>query len=132
MNLVERYIFKIAGSTIAAAEAVSELSFYAGLGIPLILSQPVGTHERYNRRWLRERGAALKQRRMEHFPGWFDEWMVDGPLAAAAWSAFTRIPSDGTLNITRALAEFEPSADAAACNPMAAVLPFGAASSHRA
>ena len=87
----------------------SELSFYAGLGIPLILSQPVGTHERYNRRWLRERGAALKQRRLEHFPGWFDEWLADGTLAAAAWSAFTRIPSDGTLNIARALTEFESS-----------------------
>jgi hypothetical protein len=85
----------------------SELSFYAGLGLPLILSHPVGTHERYNRRWLREQGAALKQRRAEHFPGWFDEWLADGTLAAAAWSAFTRIPSDGTLNITRALSEFE-------------------------
>jgi hypothetical protein len=85
----------------------SELSFYAGLGIPLILSQPVGTHERYNRRWLRERGAALKQGRLEYFPGWFDEWLADGTLAAAAWSAFTRIPSDGTVNIVNALHEFE-------------------------
>jgi len=67
----------------------------------------VGTHERYNRRWLRERGAALKQRRIEHFPGWFDEWLADGTLAACAWSAFTRIPSDGTLNIVRALGQKE-------------------------
>ena len=85
----------------------SELGFYAGLGIPLILSHPVGTHERYNRRWLRERGAGLKQRRIEHFPGWFDEWLSDGTLAASAWSAFTRIPSDGTLNIVRALGQCE-------------------------
>ena len=84
----------------------SEISFYAGLGIPLILSHPVGTHERYNRRWLRERGAGLKQRNIEHFPGWFDEWLMDGTLAAAAWSAFTRIPSDGTVNIVQALSEF--------------------------
>jgi len=85
----------------------SELSFYAGLGLPLILSHPVGTHERYNRRWLREQGAALKQRRAEYFAGWFDEWLADGTLAAAAWSAFTRIPSDGTVNITRAMSEFK-------------------------
>lgn len=85
----------------------SEISFYAGLGIPLILSHPVGTHERYNRRWLRERGAALKQRDLKHFPGWFDEWLVDGTLAAAAWSAFTRIPSDGTTNIVQRLRELE-------------------------
>lgn len=83
----------------------SEISFYAGLGIPLILSHPVGTHERYNRRWLRERGAGLKQRNVQHMPGWFDEWLMDGTLAAAAWSAFTRIPSDGTLNIVQALSD---------------------------
>jgi hypothetical protein len=92
----------------------SELSFYAGLGIPLVVSQPVGTHERYNRRWLRERGAALKQRRVEHFPGWFDEWLADGTLAACAWSAFTRIPSDGTLNIVRALRQKEEPTPASA------------------
>ena len=92
----------------------SELSFYAGLGIPLVVSQPVGTHERYNRRWLRERGAALKQRRIEHFPGWFDEWLADGTLAACAWSAFTRIPSDGTLNIVRALRRKEEPTPASA------------------
>ena len=105
----------------------SELSFYAGLGLPLVLSQPVGTHERYNRRWLRERGAALKQRRMEYFPGWFDEWLVDGTLAAAAWSAFTRIPSDGTSNIVRALSNLENSkGDVDANDQLAPVWPIGA------
>jgi hypothetical protein len=81
----------------------SELSFYAGLGIPLVLSHPVGTHERYNRRFLREQGAGLKQRRPEQLPGWFDEWYFDGYLAAAAWSAFLRIPSNGTEQILEGL-----------------------------
>lgn len=81
----------------------SELSFYAGLGIPLILSHPVGTHERFNRRFLREQGAGLKQRRPEQLPGWLDEWYFDGYLAAAAWSAFLRIPSNGTEQILREL-----------------------------
>jgi hypothetical protein len=79
----------------------SELSFYAGLGLPLILSHPVGSHERYNRRWLREQGAGLKQRRPDQLPGWFDEWLFDGNLAAAAWSAYTRIPHRGTEQIVR-------------------------------
>lgn len=106
----------------------SELSFYAGLGIPLVVSQPVGTHERYNRRWLRERGAALKQRRIEHFPGWFDEWLADGTLAACAWSAFTRIPSDGTLNIVRALGQHEKLSPASGeRKSVAPVLPIGTA-----
>lgn len=82
----------------------SELSFYAGLGLPLILSHPVGSHERYNRRWLREQGASLKQRRPDQLPGWFDEWLFDGNLAAAAWSAYTRIPHSGTEQIVRLLA----------------------------
>lgn len=81
----------------------SELSFYAGLGIPLVLSHPVGAHERYNRRWLREHGAALKQRRVDHLPGWLDEWLSDGNLAAAAWSAYTRIPRTGTEQILKLL-----------------------------
>ena len=110
----------------------SELSFYAGLGLPLLLSQPVGTHERYNRRWLRERGAGLKQRRIEHFPGWFDEWLVDGTLAAAAWSAFTRIPSDGTVNITRALSELVNSSKGQSTSgPLAPVRPIGAAAAQK-
>lgn len=81
----------------------SELSFYAGLGIPLVLSHPVGAHERYNRRWLREQGAGLKQRRPDQLPGWLDEWLIDGNLAAAAWSAYTRIPRTGTEQILKLL-----------------------------
>jgi hypothetical protein len=81
----------------------SELSFYAGLGFPLVLSHPVGAHERYNRRWLREQGAGLKQRSLDQLPGWLDEWLFDGNLAAAAWSAYTRIPRTGTEQITALL-----------------------------
>lgn len=81
----------------------SELSFYAGLGLPLVLSHPVGSHERYNRRWLREQGASLKQRRSDQLPGWFDEWLFDGTMAAAAWSAYTRIPHNGTAKIVNLL-----------------------------
>jgi hypothetical protein len=91
----------------------SELSFYAGLGLPLILSHPVGTHERYNRRWLREQGAGLKQRRPEQLPGWFDEWFFDGYFAAAAWSAYTRIPRNGTEQIARVLLGKQPEDSAA-------------------
>ena len=32
----------------------SEMTFYAALGIPLILAPPLGAHERYNRRWALE------------------------------------------------------------------------------
>jgi hypothetical protein len=77
----------------------SELSFYAALGLPLVLSRPVGSHERYNRRWLLEHGAALRQHDPRYTWEWIAEWLRDGTLAAAAWSAFTRLPQDGTYRI---------------------------------
>ena len=77
----------------------SELSFYAALGIPLILASPLGVHERFNRRWLREQGVALKQRNPSAARGWLEEWLSDGTLASAAWSGFVRLPKQGTHRI---------------------------------
>jgi hypothetical protein len=77
----------------------SELSFYPALGYACILSRPLGAHERYNRRWLREHGVGLKQQRLDHAQGWFEEWLEDGTLAAAAWSGFVRLPKHGTEQI---------------------------------
>jgi hypothetical protein len=81
----------------------SELSFYAGLGVPLVLAKPVGAHERYNRRFLREQGVALKQDSPSHAAHWLSEWLHDGTLAAAAWTGFVRMPKDGTHRIASAI-----------------------------
>jgi hypothetical protein len=77
----------------------SELTFYAALGIPLILSSPVGVHEFSNRRWARESGAGLKQRDARYAAGWIEEWLADGIFAAAAWSGFRRLPKLGLYRI---------------------------------
>jgi hypothetical protein len=77
----------------------SELTFYAALGIPLVLSSPVGVHEFMNRRWARESGAGLKQRDARYAGGWIDEWLADGVLAASAWSGFRRLPKLGLYRI---------------------------------
>lgn len=79
----------------------SELSFYPALGLACMLSRPLGAHERYNRRWLREQGVGLKHRRLDHARGWFEEWLEDGTLAAAAWSGFVRLPKHGTERIAQ-------------------------------
>jgi len=79
----------------------SELSFYPALGVACMLSRPLGAHERYNRRWLREQGVGLKHRRLDHARGWFEEWLEDGTLAGAAWSGFVRLPKHGTERITQ-------------------------------
>ena len=77
----------------------SELTFYAALGIPLVLAPPVGVHERLNRRWARHRGAAFKQEPPRLAWHWLREWLEDGTLAAAAWSGYLRLPKFGSARI---------------------------------
>lgn len=103
----------------------SELSFYPALGLACVIARPVGAHERYNRRWLREQGIGLKQRRLDHTRGWFEEWLEDGTLAAAAWSGFVRLPKHGTASICELVggARSAPSADLTARSSSAPSLP---------
>jgi len=90
-------------ATLAGADALwtkpSELSFYAALGLPLVFAPPVGVHERYNRRWVRESGAGLVQRDPAAAWQWLSDWMEDGTLAGAAWSGFIRLPKHGLHRI---------------------------------
>jgi hypothetical protein len=77
----------------------SELTFYGGLGIALVLAPPVGRHEKFNRQWARENGAALKQRDPRVAGDWLRDWLKEGTLAAAAWSGHERLPSRGLYKI---------------------------------
>jgi hypothetical protein len=77
----------------------SEMTFYAALGLPLVLAPPMGVHERYNRRWAREAGAGLKQRDARWAAEWISDWLVDGTLAAAAWNGYMRLPKHGLYRI---------------------------------
>jgi hypothetical protein len=82
----------------------SELSFYAALGLPLVFASPVGVHERYNRRWVRESGAGAVQRDPSAAWQWLSDWLEDGTLAGAAWSGFTRLPKHGLYRILEEVA----------------------------
>jgi hypothetical protein len=86
----------------------SELTFYGALGIPLVLSWPVGVHERYNRRWAIESGAGIKQRDPRYAGEWLHELLADGTFAAAAWHGFTRMPKFGTHRLAERLASSRP------------------------
>lgn len=81
----------------------SELSFYCALGIPIITSPAIGPQEKFNRKWLREIGAGIKQEN----PDYADQWMFDllrsGRLAEAAWSGFTKARKLGTYKIEEVL-----------------------------
>ena len=75
------------------------MTFYGALGIPLVFSRPVGVHERFNRKWARQRGAGLKQENPGYAWDWLREWLKEGTLAAAAWSGYTRLPKFGLQRI---------------------------------
>lgn len=77
----------------------SELSFFAALGLLLLVTPPVGAHERLNREWLHEHGAALDQGEPENAGARLRSWIADGTLAGAAWSGFRRLPKRGLYRI---------------------------------
>jgi UDP-N-acetylglucosamine:LPS N-acetylglucosamine transferase len=76
----------------------SELTFFAALGLPLLLAPPVGAHERYNRQWLLENGAALQPDR-ERIGPWLRAKLADGTLARAARAGTERLPKRGLYRI---------------------------------
>jgi uncharacterized protein DUF6938 len=86
----------------------SELVFFGALGLPLVLTRPVGIHEGYNRRWAIENGVGLKMREPGQAGWWIREWLSEGTLAAAAWFGFLRLPKFGLYQILEALGECGP------------------------
>ena len=62
------------------------------------LAQPVGAHERYNREWLLENGAALEPER-EAIGPWLRAKRADGTLARAARAGEERLPKRGLYRI---------------------------------
>lgn len=81
----------------------SELSFYSGLGLPIIMSEPVGSQEHFNREWLISLGAGLDSLDPEYVAEWLLDWRRDGRLARAAFNAYLNAPRDGVKNIKKAL-----------------------------
>lgn len=103
--------FRACNALLAEADVLwtkpSELTFFAALGLPLIIAPPVGIQEVYNQRWALENGAGLNQRGTATAGDWLGEWLEDGSLAGAAWNGFTRLPKRGLYQILRAF-EGEP------------------------
>jgi hypothetical protein len=79
----------------------SELSFYAGLGIPIVLAPCIGSQEEFNRKWLLHVGAAMAQ----EDPKYADQWLFDsiyaGDFAEMAMQGFVEIEKMGTYNIEK-------------------------------
>lgn len=86
----------------------SELSFYAGAGLPIIIAPPLGSHEKRNREWLYARGAGQDQGDPRYTNKWLADWLSGGILAEAAMNGFLNIPQDGVWNIEELILKKTP------------------------
>ena len=81
----------------------SELSFYCALGIPIVMSPIIGSQEKFNRKWLHEIQAGIRQEN----PDYTDQWLYDllnrGTLAESAWDGFLKARKLGTFKIRQVL-----------------------------
>ena len=77
----------------------SELSFYTGLGLPIIMAPTIGSQEKFNRKWLREVGSAMRQEKPAYASEWLFELLSNGRFADMAWLGFLRARKMGTYHI---------------------------------
>jgi hypothetical protein len=81
----------------------SELSFYCGLGIPIVMSPIIGSQEKFNKKWLHEIQAAMKQEKPEYTDQWLYDLLNRGTLAESAWDGFLKARKLGTFKIHQVL-----------------------------
>ena len=77
----------------------SELTFYSALGLPIIMAEPIGYQEKYNRGWLVAIGAGIDSLNPEYVDEWLFDWLDSGWLAEAAMEGFLDAPRMGTYRI---------------------------------
>lgn len=77
----------------------SELSFYTGLGIPIIMAPPIGSQEEFNRLWLKTVNGGLTQNDPRFTNEWLFDWVDSGGLARLAWNGFIEAPTHGAYRI---------------------------------
>lgn len=77
----------------------SELSFYTGLGIAVIMAPPIGSQEEFNRTWLQYVGGGISQNDPAYTDEWLFDWITSGGVARMAWNGFIQAPTHGTYRI---------------------------------
>ena len=85
----------------------SELSFYSGLGLPIIMAEPLGSQEHYNRRWLLGIGAGVDSKNPNYVEEWLFDFLDSGWFAEAAMQGFLDAPKMGTYNIEKLILKGE-------------------------
>ncbi|MEI7513221.1 MAG: hypothetical protein WCJ74_01205, partial [bacterium] len=77
----------------------SELSFYAGLGLPILIAPPLGSQEDRNREWLHSIEAGIDQGGPEFTNQWFMDLLNEGKFAELVTNGFLNAPKKGTYHI---------------------------------
>jgi hypothetical protein len=77
----------------------SELSFYTGLGLPILMAPTVGSQEESNRAWLTYIGGGADALSPKNMNEWLFDWIRSGALARMAWSGFVQAPTHGAYRI---------------------------------
>lgn len=101
---IEKY-FEIFNQKLRKADILwtkpSELSFYAGLGVPIIIAPSIGSQEDFNRKWLRSLGAGILQENPRYAHQWISDYLASGRFAEAALRGFIEVKNLGTYNIEK-------------------------------
>jgi hypothetical protein len=79
----------------------SELSFYCALGLPVIIAEPVGSQEDFNREWLINMGAGIDSLPAEYAHEWLPDLLKSGRLARAAMDGYLNAEAKGAYNIDK-------------------------------
>lgn len=79
----------------------SEMSFYTSLGLPVIMTTPLGSHEKFNKEWLEHVGSGIEQEAPEYVNDWLFYWIEEGRFAEACIDGFKRSPNNGIYNIEK-------------------------------
>lgn len=83
----------------------SELSFFSALALPIIISEPIGSQEDFNREWLLSVGSGVDSLNINYISEWFPILVKSGRLARAAVDGFLNAKSKGTYSIEKVLAQ---------------------------
>jgi hypothetical protein len=82
----------------------SEMSFYCGIGLPIIMAPSIGSQEEYNKLWLESAvNAGTSQLDPQYAGEWLLDWVNSGGLAKYAWNGYIEAPTHGTYRIESVL-----------------------------
>jgi hypothetical protein len=83
----------------------SELSFYSALGIPILISPPIGSQEEFNMRYLLKSGFGIFQENLDYLEDWLFDWLNQGYLAEAAIQGFVEGEKWGIFKIEKIISK---------------------------